>query len=425
MPATPDAPVTYTKQKITVPPGWIERALRNPNDHRRAVDTYTTVKTRDVVTLGARTFLNRGPTAVNDTFNVRRNASATLIPVLANDTDLDGDTLAVTAVSVPANGTASAVSNGVIYTPRTGFIGTDTFTYTISDGKGGTATATVTVTVADQAPTAVDDVVSVARGGSVSVSPLSNDTDPEGSELRVTGIDQPTNGTAVLEGNVVRYTAPAGFVGSATIPYRIVDSAGNTASARIIVNVANQAPVAAPDTASTSAGTPVTVNVLANDRDPEGDVLTLSSVSTPANGRAVIQNGAVLYTPNASFTGTDTFTYVVKDAFGAMSTGTVTVTVAPNRAPTAVDDNATTLKGLPVDISVLANDFDPENDVLTVVGVSGGTLGNVSINPNGTVRYQHRPGTTGTDTFTYTIRDTSGNTATGTVTVRVIRILLP
>ncbi len=425
MPAADGAPVTYTKQKITVPPGWIERALRNPTDHRRAVDTFTTVKTRQETTLGARTFLNRGPAATNDTASVRRNSTGQLIAVLGNDTDPDGDSLTVASVTQPANGTATVVSNGVIYTPRAGFTGTDTFTYTISDGKGGTATATVTITVADQPPVAVDDAATVARSGTVTVNPLSNDSDPEGGVLRVTGIDQPANGTAVLEGNTVRYTAPAGFAGTATIPYRIVDDAGNVANARIIVTVSNAAPLAGADNAATSVGRPVTINVLGNDSDPDGDAITLSSVSTPANGRTFIENGRVVYTPNAGFSGTDTFTYVVRDALGATATGTVTVTVQPNRAPVAANDEAGVLKAQSVDINVLANDVDPDGDALTVVSATGARLGDVTVNANGTVRYAHRPGSTGTDTFTYTVRDTAGNTSTATVTVRILRITLP
>jgi outer membrane protein OmpA-like peptidoglycan-associated protein len=420
-----DGGVTYSKQVVTVPPGWIERALRNPGEHRRDVDTYTFTTTRQETALGPVVFTNRAPVAVNDTASVRRNAGATLIPVLANDSDPDADTLTVTSLTTPANGSVTNSGNGVLYTPRTGFVGTDTFSYTVSDGKGGTATATVTVTVSDQAPTAVDDAATVARGATVSVSPLVNDTDPEGSALRVTGIDQPANGTAVLEGNVVRYTAPLNFVGTVSIPYRIADEAGNPANARIVITVGNLAPVANADISTSTAGRPITIDVLANDTDPENDALTLDSVATPANGTAVIQGNRVLYTPRGGFSGTDTFTYVIRDAFGARATGTVRVTVTANAAPTANPETVGILKGQGVDINVLANDIDPEGDTLAVTAVSTATQGTVSINSNGTVRYQHRPGTLGTDTFNYTIIDSVGNTAVGTVTIIINRIIVP
>lgn len=424
LPAT-DGGVTYTRQVVSVPPGWIERALRNPAEHRREVDTYTFTTSRQETTLGPVVFTNRGPVAVNDAASIRRNAPATLITVLANDSDPDADALTITSVSAATSGTVSNTGNGVLYTPAQGFTGTATFTYTISDGKGESATATVTVTVADQAPVAVNDTASVNRGGTVSISPLANDSDPEGSTLRVTGIDQPANGSAVLDGNVVRYTAPSGFVGVATIPYRIADEAGNVASAQILVTVSNRAPIAADDSASTAAATAVNISVLSNDSDPEGDALTLDTLGTPANGTASIQGNVVRYTPRAGFTGVDSFTYVVKDAFGASASATVRVNVAANNAPVAVNDQVGILKGQGININVLSNDSDPEGDSLRVTAVSQGMMGDVSINSDGTVRYQHRPGSSGDDRFTYTITDSAGNTATATVTVTIRRVIVP
>lgn len=426
MPAEPAGAVEYRKQVIEVPPGWIERALRNPAQHRREVDTYTFTRSREEATLGARTFLNRGPVAVNDTAAIRRNAAATLITVLVNDSDPDGDTLSVTSVTQPMNGAVQNVGNGVIYTPRVGFVGTDTFTYTNSDGQGGSATATVTITVADQPPVARDDTATVARGATVTVSPLANDTDPEGGILRLVSIDQPAQGTAVIDGNTVRYTAPIGFTGPVSFAYRISDDAGNAASARITITVTNQPPVAVADVATTAAGRPVTIAVLANDTDPEGDALTLAGVGTPANGTATISDGRVIYTPRTGFSGMDTFTYTVRDSQGATSTGTVRVTVIANLAPVANPDNAFVLKGQSVIINVLANDTDPEGDALRVTRVFPGaqSQGTITINANQTITYLHRPGSIGTDVFTYEITDASGNTSIGTVTVTVNRIIV-
>jgi len=335
--AATDGGVTYSRQIVSVPPGWIERALRNPGEHRRNVDTYTVVKTRQETTLGPVVFTNRAPTAVNDVIRLSRNAGATLIPVLVNDSDLDGDTLTVTSVTAPTNGTTSNSGNGVLYTPRTGFVGTDTFSYTVSDGKGGSATATVTVTVADQAPVAVDDVATVFSGASVTVSPLANDRDPEGGVLRVTGIDQPASGTAVLEGNNVRYTAAAGFVGTATIPYRIVDDAGNVANARIIVTVqaapANRPPTARDDMAMVMAGMTVDVNVLANDTDPDaGDVLRVTAVGASMLGGAtsINANGTVRYISRVGAMGMDMFSYTITDSAGNTATAQISVTIGMN-----------------------------------------------------------------------------------------------
>ncbi len=95
-----------------------------------------------VMTLG-----NTPPVAVDDAVTVAANSGATIISVLANDSDPDGDTLTVTAVSAATHGTATSTATDVSYTPTTGFSGADSFTYTIGDGHGGAATATVTVSV--------------------------------------------------------------------------------------------------------------------------------------------------------------------------------------------------------------------------------------------------------------------------------------
>ena len=89
----------------------------------------------------------------------------------------------------------------------------------------------------------------------------------------------------------------------------------------------NRTPVAAADTAPVAGGTSVLVNVLANDHDPDTDLLFLKAVSAPAHGAAVIQNNQVKYTPQAGFSGTDSFTYTVDDRFGGITTATVRVTV--------------------------------------------------------------------------------------------------
>ncbi|HEX9870700.1 MAG TPA: Ig-like domain-containing protein [Candidatus Tectomicrobia bacterium] len=93
----------------------------------------------------------------------------------------------------------------------------------------------------------------------------------------------------------------------------------------------NKAPVAAPDTAITAREVPVTIKVLANDSDPDGDPLEVVGVTQGANGEVALNDdGTVTYTPAAGFDGTDSFTYTVDDDHGGQATGTATVTVLPN-----------------------------------------------------------------------------------------------
>ena len=206
--------------------------------------------------------------------------------MLANDTDPDGDTLSVTDATTPANGTVTIDNGTVTYKPAPGFSGTDTFDYTITDGIA-TDTATVTVAVANAAPTAVDDEASTGRNQPVDIAVLANDTDPDGDTLSVTGATNPANGTVTNDNGTVTYTPAAGFTGTDTFDYTITDGTADD-TATVTVAVANAAPNAVDDEASTGRNRPVDIAVLANDTDPDGDTLSVTETTTPADGTVTI-----------------------------------------------------------------------------------------------------------------------------------------
>ena len=185
----------------------------------------------------------------------------------------------------------------------------------------------------------------------------------------------------------------------------------------------NRPPEAVDDAAATTAGQPVTIPVLANDSDPDGDPLTVTGVTQPANGSVQVNpNQSVTYTPFAGFTGTDTFTYTISDGRGGTATASVTVTVtqsSTNLPPVANNVAATTQQGQAVTIDVTANDSDPDGDPLTVTAVTQPAHGSTSILSASTVRYTPEPGFHGTDTFGYQIGDGRGGTATAQVAVTV------
>ncbi|HET7713807.1 MAG TPA: Ig-like domain-containing protein, partial [Patescibacteria group bacterium] len=107
------------------------------------------------------------------------------------------------------------------------------------------------------------------------------------------------------------------------------------------------------------------------------------------------------------------------DAFGGSDTGTASITVATSGTPIAVNDSATTGNGVPITISVLTNDSDPNGDALTVVSLTQPNDGAVNLNPDGTVTYTPPAGFKGKARFDYTISDGNGGTATATVTVTI------
>ena len=187
--------------------------------------------------------------------------------------------------------------------------------------------------------------------------------------------------------------------------------------------VVNDDPVANDDTATTNEDEAVTVDVLANDTDADGDTLTIQSVTNGANGTVVNNGTDVTYTPNADFNGTDNFSYTISDGNGGTDAATVTVTVEPvNDDPVAEDDTASTDEDTAVTIDVLANDADVDvADTLTVQSVTDGADGTVA--NNGTdVTYTPDPNFSGTDTFTYVVSDGNGGSDTATVTVTVAAV---
>lgn len=211
---------------------------------------------------------------------------------------------------------------------------------------------------------------------------------------------------------------------------------GSDTEAVVVVGTApdtgeNQAPISNADSGSTSFGVPITLSVLTNDSDPDGDnPLGIIALTQPAAGQGTVAlNGttSVVYTPPAVVNAplTTTFTYKAQDAKGLASVNpaTVTITVAPNQAPTAVADSVATL-GVAIPINVLANDTDPEGNVpLAVASLTQPAAGRGTVSSNGTVITYTPPATVTTaftTTFTYIARDAFGALSTpATVTVQV------
>lgn len=367
--------------------------------------------------------VNDAPLAVDDSGSTLMNNSVTIMP-LANDSDIEGDTLTLSAVGTPGNGTAAISGTDVVYTPTASFVGTDSFSYTVDDGNGGndTATITVTVTFVNGAPTAADDSETTAEDTAVVISVLTNDSGPQSDPLTVTGVGLPSNGTNSTDGATVTYTPTVNFSGTDTFTYTIGDGNGSSAQATVTVTVTavNDAPAAADDSANTMVNTLATILALANDSDVDGDTLSILTVGAAVSGTTNISGTVVTYLPNADFSGTDVFTYTVGDGNGGSDSATVTmnVTTGANVAPIAADDMVTTDEDTPATITVLANDSDPNGDTMTVTFVSSPTNG--SATTDGTsVTYTPAANFNGTDTITYTISDSSGSTDNAMIMVTV------
>jgi large repetitive protein len=351
--------------------------------------------------------------------------------VLANDGP-PGTLTAHIVNTVPAGtGTLTLNQDGSFdYIPQAGFNGTATFQYRANAGvvQGYMATVTITVGPVNDPPVANSDTATGKSGSPIQIAVLANDTDVDdaNSALRVASVTTPTTNGGMVSiapnGLSVTYTSAAGFSGTDTFDY-VARDAANALSGPATVTVTvlpNAPPVAVADNppAVLEDSGPLVISVLANDSDPDGDPLSVSSVSTPTGGggTAMTTNGqTVTYTPALNFSGTTSFTYQVSDGF-VTSQALVTVTVTPvSDPPVAVNDvfQVTRYGVFTVDApGVLANDSDPENAPLTAILVTGHAT--LVLGSNGSVTYTPPVEFIGNRTLTYRANDGALNSANAT-----------
>jgi gliding motility-associated-like protein len=377
------------------------------------------------------TAVNDAPVAVNDAVTINEDTDATG-NVLTNDTDPEGDALTASLITAPVHGTVVLNSDGSFtYTPNKDYNGLDSLKYRVCDNGTpsmcDTGTVIFTVTAVNDAPVAVDDAVTLQEDHTATGNVLTNDSDIEGDALTATLITAPVNGTVVLDaaGNFT-YTPNANFHGTDSLIYKVCDNGTpgmcDTAVLRFTITAVNHAPNAVDDIISAFEDEPYSGNVLSNDSDPDGDLLSASLITGPVNGTLTLDaTGSFVYTPNANFNGTDSIVYKVCDngTPSLCDTAVVRFTVAPvNDEPVVTGGNTTiTEQNKPVKDTLTAN--DPDGDPLTFSKGDDPTHGSVVVDGDGSYTYTPTPGYTGDDTFTIIIDDGTGNPKTVTVTVTV------
>jgi hypothetical protein len=263
------------------------------------------------------------------------------VTATASDVDLPANTLTWTLVAGP--GSVDTGGNYRWLPTETDGPGTYPVTLYVTDGAAAALVSfdVVIGTAINQPPIAVDDTLNLDAGSTATIAPLRNDDDPDGDELLITGLSDPPRGSVQLADGIVTYGAPLGFSGDVTITYSITDGRGGEASATItfVVLAVNQSPTGGEDQVDLTDYRSITIDVLANDADPDGDLLRVLSVMAETEGDVVLNaDGTITYTPVPGWVGTDVFTYIVEDPEGARDTVTVVITITAS-----VRDDATAL----------------------------------------------------------------------------------
>jgi Big-like domain-containing protein len=270
----------------------------------------------------------------------------------------------------------------------------------------------------------------------------------------------------VTKGRKIAYSPPPNFNGDVSMVYKACWSGRScrTGVVAITVKPVNDSPIARDDAASTRRGKPVAIDVLANDSDPDGDRLSIRSVSdTRGLGRARIADGRIMWTPRRGFTGKATVVYTATDGHGGAGRASVTIHVkrsaaAPptstdtgkpspdtrpfppsdqprdpsvplpppgtNNPPRAVGDQVSLPEGGTLMIDVLANDSDPDGDQLSIVSVGSPERGTAK-QVGDRIQFSAPSDFVGDTSFAYSIADPAGASDQSRVSVSVRLVNAP
>jgi VCBS repeat-containing protein len=384
---------------------------------------------------------NDTPVSVNDEFTTAEDTPLEIPApgVLVNDTDVDGDALSSILVVPPLHGTVTlGADGGLLYTPDANYNGIDGFSYLANDGSADSETAAVTVNInpVNDAPTSAADAYTTDEDTPLTIDAaggvLANDSDIDSDPLTATVVAGPANGTLTLNNDgSFNYVPNANFNGSDSFTYTAGDGAlsGSETTVSLTINPVNDAPTSVADAYSTDEDTPLTIDaaggVLANDSDVDGDPISATLVTGPANGTLTMNaDGSFNYVPNANFNGTDSFTYTAGDGTLTGAETTVSLTVNPvNDAPVTAADSFHSEEDTPLTIDaaggLLANDSDPDGDPLSAALFAGPANGTLTMNADGSFNYVPNANFNGSDSFTYQVSDGTVTSDPTTVSIDV------
>ncbi|MCR9303194.1 tandem-95 repeat protein [Vibrio diabolicus] len=349
---------------------------------------------------------------------------------LLSNVDIDdADTLIVTNVTIESgNGTLIDNNDGSwTYIPEADDDTEVSFSYDIIDDDGGVinGTANLDIKPVNDAPIAANDAIQTDEDSQVVIDVLANDSDIEGDDLSITSasVSEEQGIAEIVDGKLV-FTPSENFNGNATISYTISDGElEDEAQVSVTVNSVNDAPIALNDATITEEDTSVTIDVLPNDTDIDGDALSIESASVPSDqGQVEIIDGKLVFTPAENFNGDAEITYTVTDG-SLTDEATVKVTVNElNDTPMierCIADQTLAEDFTPytIDLNTAFSDVDNADGELTF-SVSGNSNIQVAI-VNGIATITPTADWNGSEILTFTATDPSGESVSQTVNFTV------
>ena len=273
--------------------------------------------------------VNTAPTVLDRSVEVNEDGTAS---ITLTGSDEEGDTLSFTVLSQPKNGTLSGTAPSLSYSPNANYSGSDSFSYKANDGVADSNTATVTITVngINDNPEAANQDVEVNEDGTASITLTGSDEEED--TLSFTVLSQPKNGTLSGTAPTLSYSPNANYSGNDSFSYKANDGSAdsNAATVTITVNGINDKPEVANQ--SVDVDEDGSVSITLSGSDEEGDTLSFTVLSQPKNGTLSGTAPSLSYSPNANYSGSDSFTFKANDGKADSNTATVTINVIKKEA---------------------------------------------------------------------------------------------
>ncbi|MBN2588852.1 MAG: tandem-95 repeat protein [Sedimentisphaerales bacterium] len=310
--------------------------------------------------------VNDPPVANQQTVLLKADKS---FPITLTGSDKDSSNINFSINTETKNGSISKVpgfeTNGkIVYTPKPGFTGIDSFTFITNDGDLNSKPAIVQINVTENNPP-VANISTINTDEDTPVTIILKGEDPDGDTLTYNITSEPLHG--ILSGNApnLTYTPNDNYSGPDSFNYTVNDGKNESfaANVSITINSINDAPTVKANSISTQEDTPVSITLFA--ADPDGDTMIFNIVSQPSHGVLSSTMPNTIYTPNNNYYGSDSFSYKASDGKNESAITSISITIEPTEDdPVAVSGNSVVLnEDTPTIITLEA--IDPDGDPLT------------------------------------------------------------